>query len=268
MVEEGNRLAAATITLSYPGQEQAAVSGLSTQIPAGKFSVIVGPNACGKSTLLRAFTRILRPISGAVLLEGKAISSFAPKALAQAVAMLPQSATAPDGITVGDLVARGRFPHQGLMRQWSDADEAAVVWAMECTRIESLVDRRVSDLSGGQRQRVWIAMALAQQSATLLLDEPTTFLDLAHQLEILELCEQLVAEQDMTIVAVLHDLNQAARYAQHIIAMKAGQVVASGDPTEVVTAEMVATVFGVSSRIISDPVTGTPLVLPEKGMPG
>lgn len=262
-----SRLSAQQLTLSYPGASAPTLKEVSVQIRPGALTVIIGPNACGKSTLLRSFGRILRPESGEVFLDGKAIEEFASKAYARRVGLLPQSAVAPEGITVSDLVARGRYAHQGLLRQWSGADESAVLTALERTGTMALADRYVADLSGGQRQRVWIAMALAQQTEILLLDEPTTFLDLAHQLEILDLCRELTDQHGTTIVAVLHDLNQATRYADEMIAMNNGVVVAQGSPEQVVTQELVHQVFGVQSRIIQDPETGTPLVIPVASAP-
>nr|WP_269328330.1 ABC transporter ATP-binding protein [Kineosporia mesophila] len=240
--------------------------GLDVAIPDGEITVIVGPNACGKSTLLRALARLLKPHTGQVLLDGRSISAYGAKELARQVGLLPQTSIAPDGITVADLVGRGRFPHQSLLHQWSSADDAAVRSAMERTSVTELAARGVDELSGGQRQRVWVAMALAQQTPVLLLDEPTTFLDIAHQVEVLELCRELNQAEGKTIVAVLHDLNQACRYADHIIAMKDGAIVAQGRPADVITAEVVEAVFGLKCLIIDDPVTGTPLTVPLVGV--
>ncbi|MFJ5955971.1 ABC transporter ATP-binding protein [Paenarthrobacter sp. NPDC092416] len=254
------RLHTEALTIGY---EQRIISeNLNVRIPEGQFTVIVGPNACGKSTLLRALARLIKPRSGHVLLDGKSVTSLPAKELARRLGLLPQSSIAPDGITVADLVARGRYPHQKLLRQWSEADEAAVVEAMEATGVESLSGRLVDELSGGQRQRVWVAMVLAQQTPLLLLDEPTTFLDIAHQIELLELCRELNLDKGHTLVAVLHDLNHASRYADHIIAMKDGVVVAEGAPVSVITESLVEEVFGMACRIIDDPVTHTPLVVP------
>jgi iron complex transport system ATP-binding protein len=254
------RLHARGLTLAY---DQRVVSrDLDVDVPDGSFTVVVGPNACGKSTLLRALARLLRPAAGAVLLDGAPIGSRPPKETSRRLALLPQHPTAPDGITVVDLVARGRFPHQRLLRQWSPQDEAAVTRAMAATGVADLADRPAGELSGGQRQRVWLAMVLAQDTGLLLLDEPTTFLDIAHQIEVLDLCRDLHEEQGRTLVAVLHDLNHAARYATHLIAMRDGRVVAQGAPAEVVTEPLVEQVFGLPCRVIADPVTGAPLVLP------
>ncbi|WP_228813708.1 ABC transporter ATP-binding protein [Nocardia flavorosea] len=235
---------------------------LTVDIPDGTFTAIIGPNACGKSTLLRALSRLLAPESGAVLLDGKAIGSYPAKEVARRIGLLPQSSTAPEGIRVADLVARGRYPHQSLVRQWSRGDEEAVAAAMAATGVAELSGRLVDELSGGQRQRVWIAMVLAQQTPIVLLDEPTTFLDIAHQIQLLDLCRELNRDTGRTVVAVLHDLNHAFRYADHLIAMRDGAVVAAGPPREIVTAELVHKVFDLGCRVIDDPETGTPLVVP------
>lgn len=256
------RLSAEAISLSYDRSE--IVRDLSVSIPTGGFTVIIGPNACGKSTLLRGLSRLLPPSSGRVVLDGQTISSYPAKEVARRLGLLPQSATAPDGITVADLVARGRYPHQSLVRQWSGADEQAVGRALKATGTADLASRPVDALSGGQRQRVWVAMVLAQETDLLLLDEPTTFLDVAHQVELMELFAELNAE-GRTLVAVLHDLNHAARYASHIIAMRDGRIVAEGPPQEVITSERVQEVFGLANVVISDPVTGGPLVVPLRG---
>ncbi|WP_432060905.1 ABC transporter ATP-binding protein [Streptomyces sp. S1] len=257
----GPRLRAEDLTLSY--DRRTVATSLSVDIPDHSFTVIVGPNACGKSTLLSALARMLTPKAGQVYLDGAAISSYRSREVACRLGLLPQSSSAPGGITVGDLVARGRYPHQRLLKQWSAEDETAVTEAMRQTGVLDLADRPVDDLSGGQRQRVWLSMVLAQQTSVLLLDEPTTFLDIAHQVEVLDLCAELHARKGHTVVAVLHDLNQACRYATHLIVMRPGGVIAAqGDPASVMTADLVEDVFGLPCRIIDDPETGTPLMVP------
>ncbi|MFD7296819.1 ABC transporter ATP-binding protein [Streptomyces sp. NPDC059897] len=255
-----NRLIADDVTLGY--DQRVIAEKLSVEIPDNSFTVIVGPNACGKSTLLRALSRMLKPSAGRVLLDGSVIQSMPAKKVAKTLGLLPQSSTAPDGITVGDLVARGRYPHQGLLRQWSSDDERIVQESMASTGVAELAERYVDELSGGQRQRVWIAMALAQQTPLLLLDEPTTYLDIQHQIDVLDLCAELHEEQGRTLVAVLHDLNHAARYATHLIALREGEVIAEGAPKDIVTAELVEQLFGMKCQVIDDPETGTPLVVP------
>jgi iron complex transport system ATP-binding protein len=255
----GMSLKAEAVTLAYDARVVA--TDLTVEIPEGGFTAIVGPNACGKSTLLRALVRMLKPRAGTVLLDGAAISSLPTKQVARRLGLLPQTSIAPDGITVVDLVARGRHPYQRLLRQWSREDERAVQDAMAQTHIEDLGGRLVDELSGGQRQRVWIAMALAQETPTLLLDEPITFLDIAHQVEVLDLCAKLHAE-GRTLVAVLHDLNHACRYATHLIFMRDGAVVAEGAPGEIVTAALVEAVFGLGCLVVECPASGAPMVVP------
>jgi iron complex transport system ATP-binding protein len=237
--------------------------GLDLDMPAGRVSVLVGPNACGKSTALRALARLLVPTRGAVYLGEDPIGALAGRELARRLALLPQAPIAPDGITVRDLVARGRTPHQRWWRQWSRADEDVVDDALRATGAMELADRVLDELSGGQRQRVWIAMALAQDTPVLLLDEPTTYLDLAYQVDVLELVRELNDRRGTTVVMVLHDLNQACRYADHLVAMRDGAVVAAGPPAEVVTPALVREMFGLDCRIITCPVAGTPIVIPE-----
>lgn len=254
------RLRADQATLAY--DRRVVSHRLDVEIPDGSFTIVVGPNACGKSTLLRGLARMLKPAAGTVYLDGAAISTLPSKEVARRLGLLPQSPVAPDGITVADLVARGRHPHQRLFQQWSREDEAAVVEAMAATAVLDLADRFVDELSGGQRQRVWLAMALAQQTPILLLDEPTTFLDIAHQVEVLDLCAELHEHRGHTLVAVLHDLNHACRYATHLIAMSDGRIVAEGAPADIVTVELVERVFGLACQVIPDPEAGSPLVVP------
>ncbi|WP_406406519.1 ABC transporter ATP-binding protein [Streptomyces halstedii] len=234
---------------------------LDVRVPDRSFTVVIGPNACGKSTLLRAVSRLLKPSAGRVVLDGRSIAEYGSREVARTLGLLPQTSQAPDGITVADLVARGRHPHQRLMRQWTRQDEKAVLDAMAATSVTELSGRPVDELSGGQRQRVWVAMVLAQQTPILLLDEPTTFLDIAHQIDLLELFTDL-HRAGHTLVAVLHDLNHAARYATHLIAMRDGRIVAEGTPREVVTAALVKEVFDLPCQVVPDPVTGTPMVIP------
>ncbi|SEG73746.1 iron complex transport system ATP-binding protein [Thermomonospora echinospora] len=254
-----SRLRAQGLTLAY--EQRVVAERLGVEIPDGSFTVIVGPNACGKSTLLRALARLLRPREGTVYLDGGPITELPAKEVARRLGLLPQQPVTPDGITVADLVARGRYPYQGLLRQWSKEDERAVTAAMDAVGVGGLADRIVDELSGGQRQRVWLALVLAQQTPILLLDEPTTFLDIAHQIEVLDLCSRL-HEEGRTLVAVLHDLNHACRYATHLVAMRGGEIVAQGRPSDIVTADLVERVFGLPCQIITCPEAGTPLVVP------
>ena len=253
-------LTASRLSVGYSDAD--ILQGLDLAVPPGRITVIVGANACGKSTLLRAMSRLLSPHEGEVLLNGKSIHRMAPKALARTLGLLPQSPIAPEGITVADLVGRGRHPHQGLFSRWSGQDDEAVADALTVTRIEDLAERPVDELSGGQRQRVWIAMALAQQTDILLLDEPTTFLDISHQVEVLDLLTDLNQARGTTVVMVLHDLNLAARYADHLVAMTQGRIHVSGRPEDVLTQENVRQVFGLESRIVIDPTSGRPIMLP------
>jgi iron complex transport system ATP-binding protein len=255
-----SRLIADRVSLGYAARP--VVTDLTVAVPDGRVTVVVGANACGKSTLLRGLARLLRPASGVVLLDGEAIQRRSTREVARVLGLLPQNPVAPEGVAVADLVGRGRHPHQGTFRRWSRADEEAVAEALELTGTLTVADRVVDELSGGQRQRVWIAMALAQGTDLLLLDEPTTYLDVAHQVEMLDLLLDLNRERGTTVVMVLHDLNLAARYADHLVAMKDGRIVAEGPPGDVVTEETVRTVFGLESRVITDPVSGTPLVVP------
>ncbi|WP_165063306.1 ABC transporter ATP-binding protein [Marisediminicola senii] len=248
------------LALAYDGRR--VVEGLDLAVPNGQVTVIVGPNACGKSTLLRSFARLLRPDAGIVTLDGTDVHRLPTRRLAMVVGLLPQQPIAPEGITVGDLVGRGRFPRQGLFRQWSAEDEAAVASALRSTDTLHLAARPVDELSGGQRQRVWIAMALAQETDILLLDEPTTFLDVTHQIEVLDLLHELNRERGVTIVMVLHDLNLAARYADHLVVMANGRIVVEGAPAAVITREVIAEAFGLEALVAPDPVSGSPMVVP------
>ncbi|MGD9958045.1 ABC transporter ATP-binding protein [Nocardioides sp.] len=248
------------VTLGYG--DRVVVDALDLAVPPGAITAIVGANACGKSTLLRAMSRLLRPRHGQVLLDGRDLHRLNTKEVARTLGLLPQSPLAPEGIVVGDLVARGRHPHQQLLTRWGSADDAAVAAALDLTDTTGLADRSVDELSGGQRQRVWIAMALAQQTDILLLDEPTTFLDVSHQIDVLDLLTDLNRDHGTTIVMVLHDLNLAARYADHLVAVARGQVHAAGDPADVLTTTVVRDVFGMDSQVIPDPVSGRPMVLP------
>lgn len=251
------------ISVGYDGHR--VCRDVSIEVPPQSFTAIIGPNACGKSTLLKAIARLLPIGSGSVLLSGRDISRIRTKEIAKQLGLLPQSSLSPDGITVADLVGRGRYPHQGMFDRWSKDDEAAVAEALSATRLEPIADRQVDELSGGQRQRVWLAMVLAQQTPVMLLDEPTTFLDIAHQYSLLELFDELRVEHGRTIVVVLHDLNQAARYADHLIVMKDGEVVAAGAPAEVISAELVESVYGLRCRVQPDPETGAPMIIPKAG---
>jgi iron complex transport system ATP-binding protein len=255
------RLHAEELTLGYGDAD--VVSAVSLAIPDGAITAVIGPNACGKSTLLRGLSRLLRPRGGAVCLDGKRIHRMRTIDVAAELGLLPQEPTAPDGITVRDLVGRGRYPHQGWIRQWTREDEAAVAAALDATGTAHIAEQRVNDLSGGQRQRAWVAMALAQETDLLLLDEPTTVLDISHQVELLDLFADLNKQAGKTIVAVLHDLNLACRYADNIVAMKDGQVFAEGRACEIISAEAVEEVFGIECEVIPDPVSGTPMVVPQ-----
>lgn len=248
--------------LSLGYGDRTVIDRLDLHVPPGKVTAIVGPNACGRSTLLRSLSRLLAPRTGRVVLDGKDVHRMPAKQLARTLGLLPQSPIAPEGITVADLVGRGRHPHQGMFSRWSTEDDTAVAAALDVTRTAELAERSVDELSGGQRQRVWIAMALAQQTDLLLLDEPTTFLDVSHQIEVLDLLTDLNRTRGTTIVMVLHDLNLAARYTDHLIALSAGKLHAAGHPAEVLTEHTVQAVFGLESRIIVDPTSGRPLMLP------
>ena len=254
-----HRLSVEGVTLGYA--ERTVVENVDLDVAPGRITCIVGANACGKSTLLRAMARLLKPRAGQVVLDGRDLHAMPTKQVARTLGLLPQSPIAPEGIVVADLVARGRHPHQGVLARWTSADAAAVAEALRLTDTAGLADRCVDELSGGQRQRVWIAMALAQQTDLLLLDEPTTYLDPAHQVDVLDLVARLNRNAGRTVVMVLHDLNHAARYADHVVAMKDGRVVAQGAPADVLTAATVETVFGLRCVVVPCPVSGRPLVV-------
>ena len=255
------RLVAHGVHLAY--DQRRVVHGVDLAVPAGQVTVIVGANGCGKSTLLRALGRILRPVEGRVELDGRDLHRMRPREVASVLGLLPQQPVAPEGISVGDLVGRGRHPHQGAFRRWSAADAEAVARALALTDTQDLVGRRVEELSGGQRQRVWVAMMLAQDPRILLLDEPTTYLDIAHQVDVLDLLADLNQQRGTTVVMVLHDLNLAARYADHLVVMAGGRLVREGAPAHVLDAECVREAFGLLARVVADPVTGCPMVVPE-----
>ena len=248
------------LTLAYDGTP--IIRNLNLGIPTGKTTVLVGANGCGKSTLLRGLARLLKPKSGKVYLDGKAISQLKAKAIAKKLGMLPQSPVAPEGLTVRDLVAMGRYPYQSWLQQWSKEDDEQVAEALEITTMTELADRAIDSLSGGQRQRAWIAMVLAQDTDILLLDEPTTFLDLSHQVELLDLLDELQENKGKTIVMILHDLNLSCRYADYLVAVQQGKVYATGTPEQVMTEEMVRDVFNLECRILPDPLANTPMCIP------
>lgn len=248
------------LSLTYDGKT-IIVHQLDLNIQGGTITALVGPNGCGKSTLLRGISRLLKPKTGVVHLDGRDVHALRAKELARQLGILPQSPVAPEGLTVHELVAQGRYPHQSWLQQWSREDERIVEQALTTTNLTMFADRPVDTLSGGQRQRAWIAMALAQQTDVLLLDEPTTYLDMAYQVDVLDLLDDLNA-QGRTIIMVLHDLNQAARYADHIVALRGGQIVVQGTPNEVMTPSTIHQVFGLHTQIIADPVAGTPMCIP------
>jgi iron complex transport system ATP-binding protein len=248
------------LSLTYDGKT-IIVHDLNLSIKRGAITALVGPNGCGKSTLLRGLSRLLKPLQGSAYLNGQDIHRMKAKDLARQLGILPQSPVAPDGLTVHELVAQGRYPHQSWLQQWSRDDERITQEALAITNLTMFADRPVDTLSGGQRQRAWIAMALAQQTDILLLDEPTTYLDMAYQMDVLDLLHDLNA-QGRTIIMVLHDLNQAARYADTIVALRGGQIVAQGAPEAVMTPLNIRQVFGLEAEVVTDPVTGTPLCIP------
>ncbi|MCR5558266.1 MAG: ABC transporter ATP-binding protein [Butyrivibrio sp.] len=249
--------------MSVGYEDRLILENLSITVPEGKFCVIIGPNGCGKSTLLKSFARLLKPKSGNVLLDGKSIYEIPTLCLAKQIGLLPQSPLVPSGITVADLVSRGRFPYQNFLGQLTKADYKAISDAMEAMGILDLADKPVDSLSGGQRQRVWIALVLAQDTDILLLDEPTTYLDIAYQVEILDCLEKLNREKKTTIVAILHDINLSIRYADHIFAMKKGKLVAEGSPREIITTDLMREIYGLECSIIADPETRDPYVIPR-----
>lgn len=255
------RLAAEGLTLAYG--DRTIVSALDLVVPSGRITAIIGANGCGKSTLLRALSRLIAPRAGQVVLDGKTLHSRGSKEVARMLGLLPQGPVAPEGIAVADLVGRGRHPHQRPLARWSTRDYEVVAEALEATGTSDLADRPMDELSGGQRQRVWIAMALAQETDILLLDEPTTFLDVAHQIEVLDLLTDLNRERGTTIVMVLHDMNLAARYSDHLFALRDGRIVADGAPRDILTRELIGEVFDLDAVVIDDPVSGAPIVLPR-----
>ncbi|MGZ0710975.1 ABC transporter ATP-binding protein (plasmid) [Coraliomargarita sp. W4R53] len=256
-----HQLSAESVTLAYGDRK--IIDGLDLEVPPGAITAIIGANGCGKSTLLRALARLIAPKGGRVVLDGKELHTRPSKEVARTLGLLPQSPVAPEGIVVTDLVGRGRHPHQKLLARWGEHDYEVVAKALEATGISDLADRPVDELSGGQRQRVWIAMALAQETDVLLLDEPTTFLDVAHQIEVLDLLTDLNRDRGTTIVMVLHDMNMAARYADYIYALQGGALIAHGTPGKVITSDLIRDVFNIDSTVITDPVSGTPIVLPR-----
>ncbi|TBL80594.1 ABC transporter ATP-binding protein [Paenibacillus thalictri] len=260
MTHGANRLFTKQMDVAY--DDRLIVSDLNLSIPPGKITALVGSNGSGKSTILKAMARIIKPRGGTVYLDGKSIHEQATKDVAKQLAILPQNPTAPEGLTVSELISYGRFPHQKGFGSLGSEDRDVIHWAIEVTGMSEFADRPVDKLSGGQRQRAWIAMALAQKTEYLFLDEPTTFLDMAHQLEILKLLQKLNAEEERTIVMVVHDLNHAARYAHHMVAIQHGKVMSEGTPEQVVTQEVLRKVFGIEADILADPRTGVPLCLP------
>jgi iron complex transport system ATP-binding protein len=258
-VGEASRLAARGVTVGYGGR--VVIDGLDVAIPPGVVTTIIGPNGCGKSTLLRTLSRLLKPAKGTVVLDGEDIGRLRTRDVAKKLGLLPQAPVAPEGLTVADLVARGRHPHQSWLRQWSSDDAEVVERALAMTGVADLADRPVDSLSGGQRQRVWISMTLAQGTDLLLLDEPTTYLDLAHAVDVLDLVDDL-HESGCTVVMVLHDLNLAVRYSDHLVVMREGSILAQGHPHDVVTAELLYEAFGLRAQVIDDPVGDRPLIVP------
>lgn len=255
-----SKLRTEKVTLGY--DETVVIDGLTVEVPEGRITSVVGPNGCGKSTLLRSLARLMKPRGGAIYLDGDAISNLPTREVARRLGILPQNPAAPEGLTVRELAAQGRYPHQGWLRQWSREDERAVEKALKTTGVIELAERPLDTLSGGQRQRAWISMALAQETETLLLDEPTTFLDMAHQIEVLQLLYRLNRDEGRTVLMVLHDLNNAARYSHHVVALSKGRIFDAGSPVEVMTPRLLRDVFGVEADIVPDPRTGLPLCVP------
>ena len=253
-------LSTTNLALGYP--DRRIIDSLTIDIPPNQITAIVGPNACGKSTLLRGLSRLLAPTAGQVLLDGRDIRAIRTRDVATVLSLLPQTPQAPDGISVADLVGRGRYPHQGWFRTWSAEDDAIVDAAMVATGVQDLAARSIDELSGGQRQRAWIAMVLAQNPEILLLDEPTTYLDITHQIEVLDLLMDVNRQVGTTIVMVLHDLNLACRYADNLIVMRAGAIVVAGAPADIVTPDLVRSVFDLDCLVLPDAVSGTPTVVP------
>ncbi|MFJ7768697.1 ABC transporter ATP-binding protein [Streptomyces sp. NPDC097107] len=258
-VDGASRLAARGVSVGYGART--VIDELDVAIPPGVITTIIGPNGCGKSTLLRTLSRLLKPTRGTVVLDGEDIVTLRTRDVAKKLGLLPQAPVAPDGLTVSDLVARGRHPHQSWLRQWSSDDAAVVERALAMTGVSDLADRPVDSLSGGQRQRVWISMTLAQGTDLLLLDEPTTYLDLAHAIDVLDLVDDL-HESGCTVVMVLHDLNLATRYSDNLVVMREGAVLAQGHPRDVITAELLHEAFGLRAKVIDDPVGDRPLIVP------
>ena len=254
------RIGATGLQVGYG--DRTVIDNLDISIPDGKVTTIVGPNGCGKSTLLRSLVRLLKPTEGTVLLDGTDISSMRTKDVARIIGLLPQNPVAPEGLTVSDLVSRGRHPHQSWYRQWSPEDEVAVTQALEQTNCTDLADRTIDELSGGQRQRVWIALTLAQQTDIVMLDEPTTYLDLSHSIDVLDLVDDLCHKHGKTVIMVLHDLNLAVRYSDWLIVMRDGEIITEGPPAEVITTELLEAAFGLRSQVLTDPVSGGPMIVP------
>ncbi|WP_026702795.1 ABC transporter ATP-binding protein [Salibacterium aidingense] len=260
-MKPAHRFQAEEISAGY--EQHTILNDINVEIPSNQINVIIGANACGKSTLLKTMARLIKPESGEITLDGKAISSIPSKQLARVLGLLPQSPIVPEGISVADLVGRGRFPHQSFLQGWTKKDYEAVAEAMEIMDITELANQNIDELSGGQRQRVWIAMALTQQTDILFLDEPTTFLDITYQIEILDMLTDLNRKYGTTIVMVLHDINLAARYADHIFALRQGELIAKGGPSEVMTSQLIGDLFGLHCTVIKDPVSHSPLVVPK-----